>query len=554
MESASIHSYRVGVRARRLIGALVAVTALSLVLDARLAIGANGANGSANAAAGIGTAAALKASSCDPETERIKIPTILAPPCVKPLNGKGNGGSTAQGVTKDTIKVAVLIGTEEADRRTTSGGLRDLSTGQPGLESRGVEDANAVYAHAYETWGRTVVFDYITATGTDEAAQRADALAVGARKPFAVLCAACFISGAGGGAIFNEALVSQNIPAVEVPSKAAETTAPFNAIIAEFIGKSLAGRKARWAGDAALKTQERKFGVVFSPGDDGTDIAAFQKALKKWGAPKAVEVEYVPPLDVSQSASAAQQAAPTLVAKLKDEGVTTVIPLTSPTILTQSLTKAATANSYFPEWMIRPLQDLDFYARQFDQQQWAHAFGPVWFAPYVESASDPIIAVFEWYWGKQRGTYSAGQFTAMRQLYTGIMLGGPNLTRESFYAGLEAFPGGGGACSNHVTSQCTHLKAPRSIAPQVEAAIGWYDPTVTGIPSQSTRTAGTGKLRYMNNAKRYLPGDLPKGEPDLFNPAVAITHLPSIPAGEQVTAYPCTGCPSAGGPGTPSTA
>ncbi len=552
MENASVQACGFRISAKHLI-AVLALTASSLVvLDPGVA---TGANGSAPDAAGVGTAAALKAENCDPATKRIKIPTVLAPPCVRPLNGKSNGGATAQGVTKDGIKVTVLVGTEEADRKTTSGGLRDLGTGQPGLETPGMYDSDAVYAHTYETYGRKVNFEFVTATGTDEAAQRADALAVGATKPFAVICSACFITGAGGGTIFSKAIVAQHIPAVEAPSKPAETSATFNAIIAEFIGKSLAGRKARWAGDEALKTQKRKFGVVFTPGDDGSDIEAFQKELKRWGAPEAVEVEYIAPLDVSQAASAAQTAAPTLVAKLKDEGVTTVIPLTSPTTLTQSLTKAATANNYFPEWMIRPLQDLDFYARQYDQQQWAHAFGPVWFAPYVTTGSDPIASVFEWYWGKGRGTYSAAQFTALRYLYTGIMLAGPKLTGETFFAGQEAFPGGGGACSgDHVTSQCTNMKSPRSIAPQVEAAIGWYDPSVTGLLSQSTRTPGTGKLRYMNDAKRYLPGHLPKGEPDLFNPAVAITHLPAIPAGEQVTPYPCVDCPSTGGPGTPSTA
>ena len=56
-----------------------------------------------------------------------------------------------------------------------------------------------------------------------------------------------------------------------------------------------------------------------------------------------------------------------------------------------------------------PYNDLDFFARSFDQEQWAHAFGQVWFTPYVAGgASDALTALFQWYWGKTQGTHSPG--------------------------------------------------------------------------------------------------------------------------------------------------
>ena len=38
----------------------------------------------------------------------------------------------------------------------------------------------------FETWGRDIEIKYLTSSGSDEAAQRADVVAVKAMKPFAV--------------------------------------------------------------------------------------------------------------------------------------------------------------------------------------------------------------------------------------------------------------------------------------------------------------------------------------------------------------------------------
>src|SRR5262245_44982057 len=66
-----------------------------------------GASGGSDA--GVGSSAALNNPDCDAETGRIKFPTLAAPQCVKPWkNDADNGGATAQGVTKDAIKVVVL--------------------------------------------------------------------------------------------------------------------------------------------------------------------------------------------------------------------------------------------------------------------------------------------------------------------------------------------------------------------------------------------------------------------------------------------------------------
>ena len=128
----------------------------------------------------------------------------------------------------------------------------------------------------------------------------------------------------------------------------------------------------------------------------------------------AVEVAWNPPADSSSGAqtAAAQEQAPTLVAKLKDAGVTSVILMGTTTIVAP-MTKAATANEYSPEWLMTgwQYQELSLFAAQYDQDQWAHAFGMSWFAPYTSDQAGAVTAenVVNWYWGTNKGTtYSGG--------------------------------------------------------------------------------------------------------------------------------------------------
>ena len=67
----------------------------------------------------------------------------------------------------------------------------------------------------------------------------------------------------------------------------------------------------------------------------------------------------------------------TAIARMKEAGVTTIIISTDP-LIPANITKEATAQNYFPEWVIGPsvLADTTIFGRTFDQEQWAHALGP----------------------------------------------------------------------------------------------------------------------------------------------------------------------------------
>ena len=140
---------------------------------------------------GIGSAEALASPKCDPATKRVKFQSYSAPLCVKPWkDGADNGGATAQGVTAKAIKVAVLYGDLPREAARHQGSLHEPGDGreQPDrARSTRPRTTTRSTSTRYETWGRTVEFTFVKSTGSDEAAQRADAVEVAALKPFAVL-------------------------------------------------------------------------------------------------------------------------------------------------------------------------------------------------------------------------------------------------------------------------------------------------------------------------------------------------------------------------------
>ncbi len=129
---------------------------------------------------GIGTQAALSNPNCDPETKEIKILLIARAPCVKDVPADKNGGSTAPGVTKDSVKVVIVVEEDPTKPPTTPGGIgiagRNQATGGTGALADSAEDESEMLAHFYENYGRTLDIEFYVRSGLDESAQRADAL------------------------------------------------------------------------------------------------------------------------------------------------------------------------------------------------------------------------------------------------------------------------------------------------------------------------------------------------------------------------------------------
>src|SRR5436190_2625461 len=128
-------------------------TAAVVVAVAVVGLGALAAPGAAAAIAkddpGINSAEALQNPQCDSTVKRIRIQTYAAPLCVKAWkDGDDNGGATAQGVDKDSIKIVVLWNNLNPEQAGSRQGLyTNQATGENDLDGsvNAIVDQNEIY-------------------------------------------------------------------------------------------------------------------------------------------------------------------------------------------------------------------------------------------------------------------------------------------------------------------------------------------------------------------------------------------------------------------------
>jgi hypothetical protein len=521
---------------------------------------------------GLGSAAALAQSTCNPNGHTSFVNVGAGPFCVNPWPaGSDNGGETAPGVTADEVKVVFYVPTAAMLEGATSAGGRAPSnqgTGQPATYEQVVNDFDEVYQYAieqsgtYQTWGRKPVYEFVEATGPttgpDEASQRADALEVIAKKPFMVVDAFT-----GGMPVFAATVAAEKIVVVSSSTDAenAAKQRPYRwaagqdsdaaaYLTASFLGSTLSGKEAQWAGDSAMTSQTRTFGAVHPA--TGIDIDTFKKLLDENNATAlASDVEYD-----NKDATKYQEAAPTLVSKLKDAGVTSVVLFADPT-MTTALMAAATKQDYHPEWIVTGFlfHDFDGYARQNDQEQMAHAFGIGTLPPAYEGSASST-GIFQWYWGTDQGNFDQATQGGMSVIYAAIMYAGPTLTAENIEKGLFSVPGVGGSFDGTTNFQygfgkTVGLPYDEYALLGTDRNLAWWNPDLSGGANAYPTLVGQGKFEYLNDATRYGYGQFP-ADAKFFDQASSVSEIPrsSSFAGGQVPAdNPCTGCPVNGGTG-----
>jgi len=219
--------------------------------------------------------------------------------------------------------------------------------------------------------------------------------------------------------------------------------------LAEYIGKRLVGRKAKWAGDALMKTKTRKF-AIYVPDNDGyqscTKITR-QVLQQKYGVPdnKQTTPQYDYQLDVSRFPDQASQA----IIQFHAAQATTIVLACDP-ISTIFLTQNASKQGYFPEWLQigTALNDVDNAARLFDQTEVdGHLWGPSQLGSTDKlfgDNSEPAI-LYRQLTGKKltEGGATDGTYWGLLGLYSVLQAAGPALTPNSIAAGTFSLPPGG---------------------------------------------------------------------------------------------------------------
>ena len=483
---------------------------------------------------------------CDTETGNLAVKWFFAPECYAPFEGD-NGGETTRGVTADTIKVVQYQG---PDDDPIINYLSDaVAVDDTNAESQQTaNDMLGMFEQFYELYGRSIELEFYESTGlaNDEVTARADAVRIAEDfEPFVVL---------GGPALtsaFADELTARGVMCIgctpgQPPEWYAErdpyvyglaiSAAQARAHATEFISKQLAGGNADFAGDEAFTAAPRVFGHVWisSSPESPTIAAAFEADLTEGGAPIVESLPYeLNPATIQAQASQ-------IIAKLKASGVSTVI-LVADGIAPRDLTREATAQEYFPEWVIAApaLSDLTAFGRTYDQAQWAHAV-----AIRADSAVPvtPEIAgyygLYQWFMGAEPPAKDTIGLLMPNYTFLAANLQavGPNLTPETFRDAL--FAGGG---TTPALTQPLLTYGDKGIWPDTDyngvddATLMWWDPEAVG--PDEIRKEGTGMWTFVDGGKRYLPGEWPT-ENKLFDPEGAVTIYDAPPPEETPPDYP----------------
>jgi hypothetical protein len=534
-------------------------------------------------ASGVGTTAALENPRChktNPAGDSLYFgygrfdSTFIGggPVCVKEWkDGDDNGGATWQGVTKDKVTVVAVLPNEQ-ELQSDPVTPKHLVDKSPSTYEDAVHDWVLPQMKFYETWGRDVEIRFVTSSGDDEAAQRADVVKIKAMKPFAV-----FHLIVKGLDVLETELAKAHIPTMGYSTTAtkANLQAPYrwglsdaqsSAInSAEVIGKQLLGKKAQFGGDD-VKNETRKFGAIYIK--TLVDYPKFQAYFKKYGGTIASANAYDASGSTFGDPTVSAEQAPTMVARMKAAGVTTVIML-SDFSMNQNLMKEATKQEWFPEWFFTGAvyADIGILSRLYPTDQSRHAFGISFLSPFTEPDPPPAPgqvplstlvdgpnASLNWYWGIDAATQAGAVSSNILWILRGIQAAGPHLTPKTFAQGQFSIPAAGGAAQNRTNSFLSGYGKNPGLPYDEYAQNGldfapyWWDPDTTG-PSNGQGELGKGVGWYANGAKRYKSGSWPKKQFGWFDKSTSVYHFETRQTPAPTSVGPCQGCPSTGGPG-----
>ncbi|MBV8561418.1 MAG: hypothetical protein JO050_11630 [Acidimicrobiia bacterium] len=482
---------------------------------------------------------------CDTTTGKLKYPSFFAGDCYAPFSGD-NGGATYQGVTANSIKVVLYL-PEEHDPVLSFAYGAIGTTDTNAQTAQTMKDFVTFFQTYYETYGRTVDLVPYTATGTilDEVAARADAVHIAeSLKPFAVIGGPLLSNSFADELAARKILCLDCTPgqpdswyAARAPYVWGVTIGPEQAqqVLAEYIGKRLAGRTADNTDDPNLRTRKRSFGIVYlTTGPDSDQIEAeFEQSLAHYGVHPAQVLSYKSPLDLLNDA-------PSLIVKLKDAGVTSVVFSGDP-IAPGALAGAAANQLWYPEWVVTGTgyTDTNVFGRTYDVREWRHAFG----ISFLPARTDPSVSggkfLYQWFFGRPTPAPTGAQLTVgdFNLLYAVLQGIGPQVTPQAFQEALFAAPPTPRAITQPSVSFGNKGLWPHTDYLGIDDATEvWWNPAATG-PDELQRQ-GRGMYEFVAGGKRYLPGEWPTTSPDVFDLKGAVSLYTTVPKAEQVASYP----------------
>lgn len=442
-------------------------------------------------------------------TPKRQTESIYAPPCQPAFVGD-NGGETAHNVLANELHLSF----NHALGAPPDGPVPEQPASGEGSETRTMRVLQTFVNQRYETYGRKIRFYGTAAASDDTAALATSSTADTQYKVFA----AYNLAGAFCQDMARRHLVVFCDPQshdVYVRNRPGffSWQMDFDQMFgfgAEYYCKRLKGKPAAHAGGLDLNASRKVAIISEQHADFGIPASRFQDAVVRECNGHMEDVVELAPGSADGAAAA--------IAKLRADGVTTVILNTT---LANTLYLMSAAGQYQPEWVLLGNEGLDFntVAELLPANQSVHLFGVSgWelarrpddsecYRAYksIDPDNDPNQTTCTVFWHP------------MNMMMAGIQLAGPKLTPDAFQKALfslghryEQTPwaiGGGYGPDDY-----SYMDSVGEI---------WFD-----AATQNPETGAPGAYRWTSNGKRYRRGQFDGDASGLFVSGVA-----SPPAG-----------------------
>ncbi len=457
------------------------------------------------------------AGAVGPCTDRtLQVPgDPYSPPCYA-FSGD-NGGATHQGVTKDaiTITIRTLEGPSAAEI------FADISGQSVNDSPEAVTDTvlalGEYFSQRFQLYGRRLDIKFFRGEGSGASEllgggkEKALADAVRAAKEFGA-----FADLSGLTIPYADALARQGVVNFGAPYPSREwfvARRPFawslfpdgtnvvEAGAAALKSRFPPGSNVEYAGPA-LNGQQRHFAVVAPENAEYQEsVQAYLARADAMGIDIELNMRYK--LDISSMPNQASN----IIAQMKDKGITTVICACDPVMLALGLTPKANEQSYEPEWVTSGLAfvDQDIVAQLIDAKQWSHAFGIAYNAESEPQGRSFPYAAYKQMRPDDEPAFGVEEiYYQMYMLALGLQMAGPNLTPQTFEAGMFAYPGGTGPRGLWGFGEGDYT-------PTDDFREIWWDPN--RISGQNNEP---GAWVQLNGGRRYTPEHPPTGPAGFF--------------------------------------
>jgi hypothetical protein len=478
--------------------------------------GTAGTTGSSTAGRAASTAAAAGATPgatapCPGRT--LQVPgDPYSPPCIA-FSGS-NGGATSTGVSANAITISYRVTNDPGFQQTLAqlGGAQFADTNADYI--RTVQGLADYFNKNFQFYGRKLTIAPFTGQGSQtnellgQGQEQAKADAVTSAQQIHA-----FAELSGTTEPFQDALAQQHVVAFGAPYLSSQwmgARAPYSWSIAtecndvvdttsEFGIKQLMGAGAAYAG-GSLKGQPRKFAIIAPDNPWYQDCVNEAIAIDKaHGLTISDNIQYQ--LDLATLSS---QAA-TVISKLASDGITTVFCGCDP-VFPVYLSSRAHEQSYQPEWIVAgvALTDADIVGQLFQQNEWSHAVGISYQGNTIQKQATLGYAAYKSVRSDEPATIVDLIYAQMYEMVIGIQMAGPNLTPQTFEAGMRRYPG---SVANAPNAEFGTWSFPAgTYTPQRDSHIIYWDPNKTSIYNGKQGA-------YVVASPRYLNGQYPTGAP-----------------------------------------